>query len=72
MEEKDMKKIYEKPIIREVAFKDPIMNITALSVHTKNDEGEGHDINIGNNGGSGNIYDDARSKGGRGFWDDED
>ena len=66
-----MKKIYEKPIIREVAFKDPIMDISALSVHTKNDGGEGHDINI-KPGDSGNLWNDARSKGGRGFWDDEE
>ena len=70
-----MKKIYIIPDIKVVAFKDPIMDISALSVHTKNDGGEGHDINIkpgdpGND--SGNMWDDARSKGGRGFWDDEE
>ena len=68
MEEKDMKKIYEKPIVSEVVFKEPIMLISA-SVHDTNAQG---DIPIPNSGESGDMWNDARSKGGRGFWDDEE
>lgn len=67
-----MKKIYIIPDIKVVAFKDPIMDISALSVHTKNGKDGQYDMNIGNTGKEGNLWDDARSKGGRGFWDDEE
>lgn len=68
-----MKKIYEKPTISEVAFKDPILNIRALSVHNKNGGGNviisrfGEDEEM-----YGNMYEDARSRDNDRFWDDDD
>ena len=64
-----MKKAYGKPVISQVTFKEPIANINSLSIFQTNENG---DITAPNNGGSDNMWDDARSKGGRGFWDDEE
>ena len=66
-----MKKTYTKPEIRNAVFNDPIMLITA-SVENKNTEGGQGTVHIGNTGQPGDMWDDARSKGGRGFWDDEE
>lgn len=66
-----MKKIYEKPTISEVAFKDPILNIRALSVHNKNGGGN-VTISRFEDEPEGDMYEDARSRGGDRFWDDDD
>lgn len=66
-----MKRTYTKPEISSAVFNDPIMLITA-SVHDKNTEVGQGTVHIGNTGQEGNMWDDARSKGGRGFWDDEE
>ena len=67
-----MKKTYTKPEIRNAVFNDPIMLITA-SVHDKNTGSGQGTVHIGNNpDNSGDMWNDARSKGGRGFWDDEE
>lgn len=66
-----MKKTYTKPEIRNAVFNDPIMLINA-SVHDKNTENGQEGVHIPNNGNEGDMWEDARSKGGRGFWDDEE
>lgn len=67
----DMKKIYEKPIIERLAFKDPLLDLGGLSVINKNTADGGQDLTIGVGDDEGNIWNDARAKNFNSIWEED-